>query len=183
MEARAHALVSQDALTGLLSAHIFHDRFKQVVARSRRQREPAAVLYIELANYRYIKKNWGAAVAEQSLLRSVIKLRRILRDVDTVGRIDEARFGLILEGESSRQPVTELAARLIAAGLMPLKGLHPEVILQFHVAAVLLGEIHGSEADIALALTDLIQHMGPRNRRPIRFLEPEETQAAPLESA
>ena len=183
MEARAHALVSQDALTGLLSAHIFHDRFKQVVARSRRQREPAAVLYIELANYRYIKKNWGAAVAEQSLLRSVIKLRRILRDVDTVGRIDEARFGLILEGESSRQPVTELAARLIAAGLMPLKGLQPEVILQFHVAAVLLGEIHGSEADIALALTDLIQHMGPRNRRPIRFLEPEETQAAPLESA
>ena len=182
MEARAHALVGQDALTGLLSAHIFHDRFKQVLARSRRQKEPAAVLYIELVNYRYIKKNWGAAVAEQSLLRSVIKLRRILRDVDTVGRVDEARFGLILEGESSRQPVTELAARLIAAGLMPLRGLQPEVILQFHIAAAMLGENHDSELEIAAALADLIQHMGPRSRRPIRFLEPELTRSVPLES-
>ena len=182
MEARAYALAGQDALTGLLSAHIFHDRFKQVLARFRRQKEPAAVLYIELVNYRYIKKNWGAAVAEQSLLRSVIKLRRILRDVDTVGRVDEARFGLILEGESSRQPVTELAARLIAAGLMPLKGLQPEVILQFHIAAAMLGENHGSELEITAALADLIRHMGPRSRRPIRFLEPELTRPVPIES-
>ena len=40
----------------------------------------------------------------------------------------------------SRSAVTARAARLIAAGLMPLKGLKPEVTLQFHVAAVLMGE-------------------------------------------
>ena len=172
-----------DALTGLLSAPIFQDRFNQIVARSRKNREPAAVIYIDLVNYRYIKKTWGVAVAEQSLLRSVIKLRRILRDVDTVGRIDEARFGVILEGVTSREPVTELAARLIAAGLMPLKGLKPEVILQFHVAAALLREYPGSSSDIAEALTSLMQHMGPRSRRPIRFLELEATQVVPLETA
>ena len=183
VEARAQALTSHDALTGLLSAPIFQDRFKQIVARSRKNREPAAVIYIDLVNYRYIKKTWGVAVAEQSLLRSVIKLRRILRDVDTVGRIDEARFGVILEGVTSREPVTELAARLIAAGLMPLKGLKPEVILQFHVAAALLREYPGSSSDIAEALTSLMQHMGPRSRRPIRFLELEATQVVPLETA
>ena len=182
VEARALALSSQDALTGLLAPHIFHDRLKQVVARARRNREPAAVMYIELINYRYIKKTWGVAVAEQSLLRSVIKLRRILRDVDTVGRVDEFRFGLILEGVTSRAPVTELAARLIAAGLMPLKGLKPEVVLQFHVAAVLLQERWGSAPEITQALTDLVQHMGARSRRPIRFLEPELTRPLPLDS-
>lgn len=56
VEARAQALVSQDALTGLLTPHIFQDRFKQIVARARRHREDAAVVYIELVNYRYIKK-------------------------------------------------------------------------------------------------------------------------------
>jgi GGDEF domain-containing protein len=80
------------------------------------------------------------SVAEQSLLRSVIKLRRLLRDVDTVSRVGEARFGLILEGVTSRSSVTDRAARLIAAGLMPLKGLKPEVTLQFHIAAVLMDE-------------------------------------------
>ncbi|MES2282102.1 MAG: 7TM diverse intracellular signaling domain-containing protein [Pseudomonadota bacterium] len=182
VEARAQALVSQDALTGLLTPHIFQDRFKQIVARARRRREDAAVVYIELVNYKYIKKTWGAAVAEQSLLRSVIKLRRILRDVDTVGRVDEARFGLVLEGVSTRGPVTELAARLIAAGLMPLKGLKPEIVLQFHIAAVLLNERQGSDTEIAQALAELVQQMGPRSRRPIRFLEPEMTKPMPLMS-
>lgn len=150
------------------------------MARARRHREDAAVVYIELVNYRYIKKTWGTAVAEQSLLRSVIKLRRILRDVDTVGRVDEARFGLVLEGVSTRGPVTELAARLIAAGLMPLKGLKPEIVLQFHIAAVLLNERQGSDTEIGHALAELVQQMGPRSRRPIRFLEPELTKPMPL---
>jgi GGDEF domain-containing protein len=140
-----------------------------VVGRAQRYQEPAAVVYIELVNYRYIKKTWGTAVAEQSLLRSVIKLRRILRDVNTVGRIDEARFGLILEGVATRTPVTELSARLIAAGLMPLKGLKPEVVLQFHVAGVLLSERLGSHEAISTALADLLHSMAARTRRPIRF--------------
>lgn len=182
VEARSHALSSQDALTGLLAPHIFQDRLKQILSRAQRSREPAAVVYIELVNYRYIKATWGQAVAEQSLLRSVIKLRRILRDVDTVGRVAEARFGLILEGVSSRAPVTELASRLIAAGLMPLKGLKPDVLLQFHVAAVLLRERLGTDIEIARALTDLVQRIGPRSRRPIRFLEPEMTRPTPLQS-
>lgn len=182
VEAREQAMSSQDALTGLLAAHLFHDRFKQVVGRAQRHKEPAAVVYIELVNYRYIKKTWGTAVAEQSLLRSVIKLRRILRDVNTVGRIDEARFGLILEGVASRPPVTDLAARLIAAGLMPLKGLKPEVVLQFHVAGVLLSERLGSHEEISTALADLLHSMAARTRRPIRFLEPELTHPMPLDA-
>jgi two-component system, sensor histidine kinase LadS len=180
VEARAQAMPTHDALTGLLTAHLFQDRLHQTVTRNQRHKESAAVVYVKLANYNYIKKTWGAAVAEQSLLRSVIKLRRILRDVDTVGRIDEAIFGLILEGASERTAVTALSARLIAAGLMPLKGLKPEVVLQFHVAAVLLGERHGTALEINESLTELIRHMGARTRRPIRFLEPELTRPMEL---
>ena len=180
VEARAHAMPTQDALTGLLTAHLFQDRLRQTVGRTLRYKEPAAVVYIKLVNYNYIKKTWGVAVAEQSLLRSVIKLRRILRDVDTVGRVDEAMFGLIMEGASERAAVTALSARLIAAGLMPLKGLKPEVVLQFHVAAVLLSERPGNAVEIDEALAELIRHMGARTRRPIRFLEPELTRPMEL---
>ena len=180
VEARAQAMPTQDALTGLLTGHLFQDRLRQTVARTKRYKEPSAVVYIKLVNYSYIKKTWGVAVAEQSLLRSVIKLRRILRDVDTVGRVDEALFGLILEGVSERSAVTALSARLIAAGLMPLKGLKPEVVLQFHVAAVLLGERPENAVETDEALTELIKSMGSRTRRPIRFLEPELTRPMQL---
>jgi len=179
---RELALSSQDALTGLLAPHLFHDRLRQVVARHKRDKEDAAIIFIDLVNHGRIKEHYGTAVAEQSLLRSVIKLRRLVRDVDTVSRIGEARFGLILEGVSSRIAVTDRAARLIAAGLMPLKGLKPDVTLQFHIAAVLLGERMGEAAELTDALASLIESMSSRTRRPIRFLEPEQTMPQGLPS-
>lgn len=177
-QVREQALSTHDALTGLLAPHLFSDRLRQVVARHRRDGENAAVMYISLVNHPRIRDVFGAAVAEQSLLRSVIKLRRLLRDVDTVSRVGEARFGVILEGATSRTSVTERATRLIAAGLMPLPGLKPDVTLQFHVAALLLSERPLEAEEIEAALTGQLAHMSPRTRRPIRFIQPEQDVAS-----
>ena len=178
---REQALSNQDALTGLLSSHLFKDRLRQVVSRYKRDHESAAIIFIDLVNYPRIKEAHGQAVAEQSLLRCVIKLRRLLRDVDTVSRIGEARFGIIMEGISSRAVVTDRVARLIASGLMPLTGLKPEVTLQFHSASALLSERALSAHELTDALAEILAGMSSRSRRPIRFLEPEVTRPMPLE--
>jgi two-component system, sensor histidine kinase LadS len=171
-QTRSESTVTQDALTGLLTEHLFQDRLHQTVRRARRSGEHAAVILVSLVNHASIVADHGPRVAEHSLLRSVIKLRRVLRDVDTAARVGQAQFGLILEGAQTRDQVTQVAARLIALGLMPLKGLVPEVTLQFQFSAVLLHE-YADEAD---ALQDKLQyvlsHMSPRTRRPIRFLSP-----------
>ncbi len=180
-EIREQALASQDALTGLLAPHLFQDRLRQAITWFKRDRESSAVIFIDLVNYDRIKAVHGQAVAEQSLLRCVIKLRRLLRDVDTVSRIGEARFGLIMEGVGSRAVVTDRCARLIASGLMPLKGLKPDVTLHFHSAAVLLNERSLAPQDLVNALVATLAGMSPRTRRPIRFVEPEETTPMPLE--
>lgn len=167
---RELALSSQDALTGLLAPHLFQDRLRQCVARHRQDGESAAVLVIDLVNHPRIKEQYGSVVAEQSLLRSVIKLRRFLREIDTLSRIGEARFGLILEQTRSRVTVTDRAARVVAAGLMPIKGQNPEVSLQFHIAAALLDEVRLEALELTPALGDLLATMRPSTSRPIRFL-------------
>lgn len=167
---REMALSSQDALTGLLAPHLFNDRLRQLVARHRRTGESAAVLFIDLANYQRIKEQHGSAVAEQSLLRSVIKLRRLLREIDTLSRIGEARFGVILERTGARATVMERAAAVVAAGKMPAKGQKPEVLLQFHVAAALLDEVQLQPHELEQTLAQLIEAMPAGTRRPIRFL-------------
>jgi GGDEF domain-containing protein len=167
---RELALSSQDALTGLLAPHLFHDRLRQMAARNRSGGESAAVLFIDLANYPAIRAQHGSAVAEQSLLRSVIKLRRVAREIDTLSRIGESRFGLLLERAGSRMAVTDRAARAIAAGIMPGKGQKPDLTLQFHVAAVLLDEVALETPQLAAALGALLDSMEPGTRRPIRFL-------------
>ncbi len=171
MELRAQASYSHDALTGLLARPIFDDRMNQTVLRAQRREETAAVVFIELANYAYVKKTWGPAVAEHGVLRSAIGLRRLLKDVNTVGRLDEAHFGVILEGVSSRSVVNELASRLIASGLMPMKELEPDVVLQFHVAGALLSEHLLPGPDLSAQLLALLANMSARTRRPIRFLK------------
>lgn len=171
-QTREEAMSTHDALTGLLTAPIFEDRLRQCVMRARRHREDAAIVLLDLVNYSQIFKSHGAPVAEQSMLRAVIKLRRVLRDVDTACRVSESRFGLILEGIHTREAVTQTAARLIAMGLMPLKGLQPEVTLQFHVAAVVLREHIDDSDHLVEQISGVLNRMSRRTRRPIRFVEP-----------
>lgn len=168
---REQAMNTQDALTGLLNEYIFDDRLRQTIARSLKRREDAAIVLISLVNYDAICDAYGLPVAEQSVLRSVIKLRKVVRDVETVARVGTSHFGLILDGVGHRSRITDIGARLIAQGLMPLPGLVPEVTLQFHIAAVLMKEMPSNSHNMKDELLSLLSSMSKRTRRPIRFLE------------
>ena len=176
---RELALSSQDALTGLLAPHLFHDRLRQLVTRHSRSGEGAAVLFVDLANCGRIREQHGGALAEQSLLRSVIKLRRMLRETDTLSRIGEARFGLILERAGNRVGVMDRAARVVAAGKMPARSPKPDVPLQFHVAAAMLEEVGMDAQDLTRALEALLDSMPAATRRPIRFVGEPSTEPMP----
>jgi diguanylate cyclase (GGDEF)-like protein len=181
-EERAKALPTQDALTGLLTASLFLQQVEQAVARARHDREPSAIVLVDVVNFKFLRDSYGDAVAEQCLLRAAVKLHRVLRDVDPAGRLDSARFGLVLDGVHDRQALTERMVRLIASGLIPLPGLKPEVTLQFHVACLLLSEVIPKPSSVLEELGNVLEGISPRTRRPIRFLEPPTTQPAPLSS-
>jgi two-component system, sensor histidine kinase LadS len=173
MNMREQALSTHDALTGLLTEYIFDDRIQQTMARSIKRREDAVIALISLVNYQAIVDAHGLPVAEQSVLRAVIKLRKVLRDEDTVARVGVSQFGLILADVGHRSRVTDIGARLIAQGLMPLPGLVPDVTLQFHFVAALMRELPAQPINVKQELLSLLRSMSPRTRRPIRFLEVE----------
>jgi diguanylate cyclase (GGDEF)-like protein len=180
VQERADALPTQDALTGLLTRPLFDAQVELAIKRARQRREPSAIVMVEVVNYSYLRESYGDAIAEQCLLRAAVKLHRVLRDVDPAGRVDTARFGLVLDGVSSRQDLTERMVRLVASGLIPLPGLRPEVTLQFHISCALLTELVADKRTILQELTDVLHAMSPRTRRPIRFLEPAPTLPASL---
>lgn len=180
---RQLASSSQDALTGLLTARVFEVRLAQAVARFRKRGEPAAVMLVEISNYGWIRETQGTAIAEQSLLRGVVQLRRLVRDVDTTGRVGEARFGLILEGVDTREVVTDRATRLIAAGLRADSQDGTDIALHFHVAAALLDEHALEPSALLYALGDMLAGTSATTRRPIRFLTTDGPQPSGPESA
>ncbi|MDZ7937979.1 MAG: 7TM diverse intracellular signaling domain-containing protein [Rhodoferax sp.] len=179
---RAKALPTQDALTGLLTPALFQHQVDLAISRAKHDGEPSAIVLVDVVNAKYLREQYGDAAAEQCLLRAAVKLHRVLRDVDPAGRIDSARFGLVLDGVSDRQALTERMVRLIASGLIPLPGLQPEVTLQFHVACVLLHEVIPNRQTVLEELGNVMHGISPRTRRPIRFLEAPDTVPADMDS-
>ena len=175
LRVRHQALPTQDALTGILTAEAFDGAMHDALRRVTEEHDRVTLIVVDVINHEHIRETMDDPIAEQCLLRAVVKLHRVLRDVDQAGRIGSARFALLLEGVRTRQEVTERMVKLIASGLIPLKGLHPEVTLQFHIGAVLLHERPLAPVEAMEELDTLMGTMSPRTRRPIRFLEPVDT--------
>ena len=165
----------QDALTGLLNRDVFDSHLSDALMRVRQNQEPVALAVIDLINHGNIVATYGHAVSEQCELRAVVKLHRVLRDVDPASRIGTGKFALLLEGVQSRDVLNERMVKLIASGLTPLPGLQPEVPLQFHAACVLLHEQPLNAASAIEDLLAILATIGPGTRRPIRYIEATET--------
>ena len=176
--ARVNKLTEQDALTGLLSAEAFERQLKTSVSGALMRRHFDAVMLVDVVNLPKIRQSYGDAMAEQCVLRAVIKLHRVVRESDPAGRIDTGRFGLIFEGTHSRAELQERMVRLVASGLVPPRGAGLEVPLQMHVACLLLGEKVLAPAQILRELGQVLAGMSSRTRRPVRFLGPADDAAS-----
>lgn len=170
-ELRTLHLDTQDALTGLLTPSAFAVQLEDALQRVREQREPVSLVLINLVNYRHIIEHFGQSMGEQCELRAVVKLHRVLRDVDPAGRISAGKFALLLEGVRTREQLNERVVKLIASGLIPQAGLEPQVPLQFHAACVLLHERPLDPTTALDTLLELLATMTPGTRRPIRFVD------------
>ncbi len=179
---RANHLPTQDALTGLLTPEVFQTHLESAVQRAIDHREPLALVMVQVTNHEHIRQAYSDTTAEQCLLRAVVKVQRILRDVDPAGRVGTAQFGLLMEGVTTRQALTERMVKLVGSGLIPLPGLVPEVTLHFQAACVLLHENPVPPERVLGDLRDLLADMSPNTRRPIRFLEALPTQASAMET-
>ncbi|MBC7916593.1 MAG: diguanylate cyclase [Rhodoferax sp.] len=170
-EQRTLHLDTQDALTGLLTPAAFAIQLEDALHRVNDQREPVALVMVNLVNYDQILAHFGQSMGEQCELRAVVKLHRVLRDVDPAGRIRSGKFALLLEGIKTRNQLNERMVKLIASGLIPQAGLEPPVPLQFHAACVLLHERPLEAASALDTLLELLSTMSPGTRRPIRFVD------------
>lgn len=180
---RANHLPTQDALTGLLTPEVFQTHLEVAVQRAIDDREPLALVLVRVTNHDHIRQSYSDTTAEQCLLRAVVKIQRILRDVDPAGRVGTAQFGLLMEGVTTRKALTERMVKLVGSGLIPLPGLVPEVTLHFQAACVLLHENPVPSDRVLDDLRGLLADMSPNTRRPIRFLEAVPTETSAWESS
>ncbi len=130
--ARAMRLVSEktgelaframhDALTGLPNRALVTDRIKQALARSARGAPPAALMFIDVDGFKTVNDTFGHGAGDELLRAVATRVKQLVREVDTVGRIGGDEFVVLLEPGAQRPAPEQVADRILGLLSEPVK--------------------------------------------------------------
>jgi two-component system, sensor histidine kinase LadS len=136
--ARLRALDSTDPLTGLTITPVLRLRLRDAVRRARRYGYSCGLLMVELANHSEILATEGREGGDRALVVSASKLSRVVRDVDTLCRVANTRFAVLIEGPRRPDQIKLLAQHIVAKGLEQASILPGDVNLRFRIVTAML---------------------------------------------
>ena len=111
--ARIDTLAHQDALTGLPNRVLAHDRLEHTIALARRRQSPAAVLFLDLDDFKTINDSMGHSAGDLLLCAVAQRLLALVRHSDTVSRQGGDEFLIILDDVADDEAVTAIAAKIM----------------------------------------------------------------------
>jgi diguanylate cyclase (GGDEF)-like protein/PAS domain S-box-containing protein len=114
VEAKLEHSVSHDGLTGLFNRRRFVEELAAASARAERDQTQAAVLILDLDNFKYVNEHFGHSAGDALLTGIATTLQRRLRDTDVIARLGGDEFG-ILVAPTTAAHVTVLAGDLLRA--------------------------------------------------------------------
>ncbi|MDR3543042.1 MAG: EAL domain-containing protein [Desulfosporosinus sp.] len=96
-EQRMMVLAYRDSLTNLPNKNLFLDRLKTSIATFRRNGLKAAVVLVDLDDFKKINTALGYKVGNKIIIEVARKLVTCMRDYDTVARLSEDKFLLLFQ--------------------------------------------------------------------------------------
>lgn len=113
LELRHRAL--HDPLTELPNRALFRDRLEQTINRARRSGSGFALLYLDLKRFKVVNDSLGHAAGDQVLTQIASRLRRAVRDQDTVARVGGDEFTVLLTELDGRDDAERGTNRIVTA--------------------------------------------------------------------
>ena len=102
-----------DALTGLPNRTLFRDRLSHAIAEMRRRRKSLAVLFIDLDRFKLVNDTYGHLKGDHLLQQTASRLRKCLRETDTLSRIGGDEFVALIPDLEARQDVEAIARKIL----------------------------------------------------------------------
>jgi diguanylate cyclase (GGDEF)-like protein len=113
-EERLRHMATHDALTELPNRLLLSDRIRMVIAQARRSGQGFAVATIGLDGFKKVNDGLGHPIGDAVLRIAAARLRKTLRDSDTLARAGGDEFVAVLPGTFTEAQIKLVTGRLLA---------------------------------------------------------------------
>jgi len=152
-----------DALTGLPNRNLLHDRLRQAVY-SQRVPRAIAVVFMDLDHFKFVNDSLGHSVGDKLLKSMGERLRAVLREGDTVGRVGGDEFVLILNDQANEEVIFRAMQRISAKVAEPIDVDGKELYVTCS-AGISLYPQDGSDVDTLLKNADAAMYRAKEHGR------------------
>ncbi len=155
-------LALYDQLTQLPNRTLLNDRLQQALIVARRENQQAAVLIIDLDQFKEVNDTLGHDIGDQLLIKVAQRFSSRLRQTDTVGRLGGDEFAVVIPS-ADIELASQLANTMLAA-------LEPDFNIDgmcFSVAAsvgIAVYPIHGTDSSTLMKHADIAMYSAKRTR-------------------
>jgi GGDEF domain-containing protein len=167
---REAALQTRDPLTGVLNERVTTERLAYALERVRQRPGTLCVARLRVANVGEIQRDHGAQAAGVALVHAASCIGRVTEEGDTVGRLPDGDFLIIVEATLRGSDAGHRLARIMAFGLMPSTRMPGGQVLRFHAAYSLEGHAWPDAPTLLAGLAAQLEAIAQSPQRLIRAI-------------
>ena len=173
---RSEHIANHDPLTSLPNRSLFRDRAHQAILTSARHGHNTALLLIDLDRFKEINDTLGHHSGDLLLREVGPRLRRVLRESDTVARFGGDEFGILLTHVSAPAAAEEVARAVHRTLEEPfaVQGLTLDVEASIGIA---LHPLHAADFDELMKRADVAMYRAKAKRSGYEVYHPDEDES------
>lgn len=177
-EEKIHHLAFYDALTLLPNRRLLNDHLRRAMATGTRNMQYAALLFIDLDNFKSLNDTQGHSIGDMLLIEAARRIQTCVREVDTVARLGGDEFVIIVGDLSeNREQAASQAMQVGEKVRESLAQVYTLNEMEHHSSASLgislfIGETIGLDDLLMHADTALYQAKNA-GRNTLRFFDPQ----------
>ena len=155
-------LAFYDTLTQLPNRHHFYDYLNRTLSRNKITREPFALFFIDLDNFKTINDTLGHDFGDDLLIKVGTRLRDSTRVDDFIARISGDEFIVIIKGGLSETKIAEIADNIINTISQPFTFNESQTFISCSIGIALFPQ-DGDSINTLVKYSDLAMYHAKEN--------------------